>query len=248
MAYDPYETVFRSRSRVDHYEKVVFAPNSYASVLTEIEIRFLTRVIQSQSAPRSYLDFACGTGRIFARIEGLFPEAVGLDISDEMLSVARAKCPEREYVCGDLLDPHLLGDRAFDFVSAFRFFLNLEPELREPYLSRLSDMLRNRESRLAVGFQGMTDSYRALPWLAGRIASALSGARPRVGTLTHFGFTKLVDNCGLKIDEVYCFDILSSRSVRLLNLSMVDAIERGAAGSTFSRFWGGHRIYVLRRA
>lgn len=78
------------------------------------------------------LDFACGTGRILAELEGVFPEVVGVDVSPSMLVHARARCHKARILEVDLTksDPLLRVDVA----TAFRFFLNAEPALQSAAL------------------------------------------------------------------------------------------------------------------
>lgn len=48
------------------------------------------------------LDAACGTGRHSAHLAALGHRVIGVDATDEMLDVARAKVPEAEFHRGDL--------------------------------------------------------------------------------------------------------------------------------------------------
>jgi SAM-dependent methyltransferase len=82
------------------------------------------------------LDFACGTGRITTLLEGHFRAVTAVDISPSMLTVARGKCARTTFVEGDLLADSTLVPR-FPLITAFRFFANAEPALRERALDAL---------------------------------------------------------------------------------------------------------------
>jgi ubiquinone/menaquinone biosynthesis C-methylase UbiE len=56
------------------------------------EIDFYRRLIQgTPSAPPSVLEVACGTGRITVQLANDDIHIVGIDLSDEMLDMARSK-------------------------------------------------------------------------------------------------------------------------------------------------------------
>ena len=60
-----------------------------------------------------HLDFACGTGRIAATLQERVTKTTGVDISAEMLSVARNRLPGAELVCGDMVaDPSIVPGHA----------------------------------------------------------------------------------------------------------------------------------------
>ena len=47
-------------------------------------------------------DLGCGPGHVAAHLAGLGADVVGVDLSDRMVAVARARVPEAEFVQGDL--------------------------------------------------------------------------------------------------------------------------------------------------
>lgn len=86
------------------------------------------------------LDFACGTGRITQIVESRIPNVTGIDISETMLDEARRICSKAKFVRQDLTAEPM--SQAFDLITAFRFFLNAEPELRRSVLEELHRCLR----------------------------------------------------------------------------------------------------------
>lgn len=87
------------------------------------------------------LDFACGTGRIVRFLEDRVTEAVGVDVSESMLEEARAKLMRTELIQADITKENILKGRKFNLITAFRFFLNAEPELRQAALKALVSLL-----------------------------------------------------------------------------------------------------------
>ena len=99
-----------------------------AEILSEGGIREGVRV----------LDVACGTGVLFPDYKRLGAEAVGIDISPEMVKIAKEKFPKAEVICGDVLD-FSFKDK-FDAVMIYNAF----PHFAEPekLIEKLSLLLK----------------------------------------------------------------------------------------------------------
>jgi demethylmenaquinone methyltransferase/2-methoxy-6-polyprenyl-1,4-benzoquinol methylase len=80
--------------------------------------------------PARTLDVACGTGFV-TRVLG--EDAVGLDQSDEMLSVACEQAPNATYVQGDALALPF-EDSSFERVFTSHFYGHLEEEQRKRFV------------------------------------------------------------------------------------------------------------------
>ena len=80
--------------------------------------------------PARTLDVACGTGLLTQHLPG---EVVGLDQSDAMLEVARARMPDVHVVQGDAV-PLPFADGEFERVFTSHFYGHLVPEERESFL------------------------------------------------------------------------------------------------------------------
>ncbi|MCZ6804995.1 MAG: class I SAM-dependent methyltransferase [Proteobacteria bacterium] len=87
----------------------------------------------------SCLDIACGTGRILSVVEVHFPKTFGVDISESMLMHAKNKCKQSFLVRSDIMKTPF--SNTFDLITAFRYFLNAEKELREKTLCNVYDLL-----------------------------------------------------------------------------------------------------------
>jgi SAM-dependent methyltransferase len=75
-------------------------------------------------------DFACGTGRVLEFLVRRYGDPVGIDVSADMLALARRRCPGAAFVLGDVTADAGLAPGPFDLITAFRFFLNAEPALQ----------------------------------------------------------------------------------------------------------------------
>jgi SAM-dependent methyltransferase len=85
--------------------------------------------------PAHAVDFACGTGRVLQYLEQRVDETTGIDVSAEMLKLARQRCRRSALIRCDVTrgeSPELDGE--IDLVTTFRFLLNAEPALRSAAL------------------------------------------------------------------------------------------------------------------
>jgi demethylmenaquinone methyltransferase/2-methoxy-6-polyprenyl-1,4-benzoquinol methylase len=88
--------------------------------------------------PARTLDVACGTGFMTRHLRG---EVVGLDQSESMLEIARARVPHGEFVHGDALALPFADD-SFDRVFASYFYCHLEEDDRLRFLDEARRVAR----------------------------------------------------------------------------------------------------------
>ncbi len=93
------------------------------------EVDELISVIGALPTART-LDVACGTGLLTQHLPG---EVVGLDQSDAMLEVARARVPDARLVQGDAV-PLPFEDGEFERVFTSHFYGHLLPEERDRFV------------------------------------------------------------------------------------------------------------------
>lgn len=92
------------------------------------------------------LDVACGTGVLFSDyLARNVSFVMGIDISDEMVKIARKKFPHIDVICGDIENTDF--DRKFDAVMVYNAF----PHFPEParLIERLA-LLTKQGGRLSV--------------------------------------------------------------------------------------------------
>jgi len=166
-----YRTSFRSADKAEGYEHEYIQPGTTSGVLWELEQEILGEFFSVHSGKLSRgLDFACGTGRILSLVEKHVPETIGVDISDEMLEVARERCRDSTLVQADLTrDPDAV-DGEFDLITAFRFFLEAEESLRESVLPWIRSRI-SRDGFFIANFHRNPTSLRGIYMrLRGRLA------------------------------------------------------------------------------
>lgn len=95
----------------------------------------------------NYLDLACGTGNITKEIYKSFKKTYAVDLSDEMLVMAREKLYSPVYkpkfICQDICDLHI--NEKFDLITCALDGTNyiLEEENLLKYFSKVSDLLKD---------------------------------------------------------------------------------------------------------
>jgi ubiquinone/menaquinone biosynthesis C-methylase UbiE len=85
----------------------------------------------SSLPPARTLDVACGTGFLTRHLRG---DVTGIDQSEEMVAIARTRCPNATFVVGDALSLPF-GDGSFDRVLTAHFYGHLSEEDRERFLA-----------------------------------------------------------------------------------------------------------------
>jgi ubiquinone/menaquinone biosynthesis C-methylase UbiE len=116
----------------------LYAAGYYAAQWRQLEQPLLSRLFLNlkENGSRTMLDIACGQGRI-ARLGAKYFERVhGFDISPAMLAQAKQSfgddaslaVADVSFELGDVRT--FTADQPFDVVTAFRFFLNAEDDLR----------------------------------------------------------------------------------------------------------------------
>jgi SAM-dependent methyltransferase len=144
---------------------------------------------------KTVLELACGTGSILAQLRGEY-EVVGVDLSPQMLAIAREKLPGVELVEGDMTSVRL--GRTFDAVLCLYDSIN--------HLLRFDDWLRlfdTAGAHLGPGGSFVFDmnSQERLDWFVGRPAIALDFGEADVAVIDVVDGGGHVRNWELRIFE-----------------------------------------------
>ena len=226
MHFEDYRTSHvGAHSWAQDYDAKLFAPGSFDAAIWEREQLLLDRIVQQHVTHReSYLDFACGTGRVLSYVEPHFRTAVGLDISDTMLAVARDRVRTAKLVHADATsDPAALEGRRFDLVTAFRFFLNAQPSLRDAAMAFLAGTLKDKDSRLLFNVHGNRYSTRAL------LAAKAMITREQFASMSVRESIDLAARHGLEVIEWYGIGSYDKSLLRLMPLRVWRWAEAVAA-------------------
>lgn len=177
-----------------------FAQNRTAFYWENYEQPFLQQLLPQLTDPgsTSALDFACGTGRITRILNRYCKKVVGVDVSADMLEQARKALPEVTFCKIDLTRENF-AEGPFDLITAFRFFLNAQPELRHQVLKALASYLRP-EGVLLLNNHLRAQSING--WLT-RVTRC-AGLHKR-NCLADKEFESLLQESGFKPQKIYSF-------------------------------------------
>lgn len=127
---------YQDVSRADAYATLEFANTYY------LAYRDLPAIISEHATGTRALDFGCGTGRSTRFLRQLGLAVTGVDISDEMLRIARTVDPSGDYriVPDDNLAEFAAG--SFDLVVSLFTFDNIPSATKVRIFSDLRKLLR----------------------------------------------------------------------------------------------------------
>lgn len=188
------------------------------------------------------LDFACGTGRILSFLEDKVDEADGLDLSAEMAARARTACRRATVHVGHLgpggTPPEV--ERDYDLATAFRFFLNVDDEVRRQALARLHELLVARRGLLVLNNHGNTTSARHLAVRANRDPAAMHNE------LSDRELRRLLEDAGFRVRSVYGFGVLPDLVHRTRLRAGAQLLERTLAERQWLTPVTIDRVYVAQ--
>lgn len=116
--------------------------NFYTLIWNLFEKKCLLHIVNRLQNRTTYLDFAAGSGRVLKELESLFQKSCGVDISPQMIALARTHIKKSKIYCADItknIPPEL--NKKFECITAFRFFLNANPSLRLAAIFHLSRLM-----------------------------------------------------------------------------------------------------------
>lgn len=158
------------------------------------------------------LDVACGTGDMAVELLRHGCSVTGVDLSKEMMAIAKRKVPQAEYRLADV-ERLPFGDASFDAVTcAFgvRNFVHLEQGLCEmlrvlkPGGRMVILELATPDSSLIRPFYNIY-TRRIIPWLGQRLAGSREAYTYLPRSIERFpkgdAFLQLIQNSGFRIQE-----------------------------------------------
>ncbi len=188
-----YRQKFASEA-VKKYETSTYKNNSYYSLMWEIEKKYLKKLLNGNRFS-NYLDFACGSGRVIEFVEDYADRSIGVDVSEDMLSVARQKVEKSTLIKQDLTKDSLAGKEKFDLITAFRFFLNAQEQLRQEAADEFAN-ITDKDSLVIVSNQGNKTSFIFITAL---IEELLMGSK--LNKMSLRDFKKLFEERGFELVE-----------------------------------------------
>ena len=208
------------------------------------EQEILLKILEKNFADRDVhlLDFACGTGRITALLEKRVKTSTGVDVSGSMLAIAREKLKRTQIIEADITVQNVLKPRKFNLITAFRFFLNAEPELRTATLRALVEVLDEDGYFVFNNHRNWSS-----PWT--KLAYAYHRRKNPEGMFNVMSIREmeeLVQGVGLEIVELYPVGFFHPPRVPV-SVWLNRAIDNIAGRFAFPRRFSESPIAVCRR-
>jgi O-antigen/teichoic acid export membrane protein/SAM-dependent methyltransferase len=227
------------------YDDDLWDPRAAKGLDWLVEQQLLADVLRSRvpSGPQAAADFACGTGRVLEFLSRYYASPVGIDVSPDMLALARDRCPRATVVLGDVTTIPALAPGPFDLITAFRFFLNAEPDLRSSALSWMQGALRPGGLVVAnfhLNPVSLRGTYLRLRMQPATRPSMMTSEEARQLFLAH-GFT---------VQRILGYSFLPYRrdGRKLLAPAARRAVETSLAGTDFFRPIAGNFLLVAELA
>ncbi|EKD70973.1 MAG: methyltransferase type 12 [uncultured bacterium] len=227
---------------VENYENSVYGKHSSYSRIWELEKGILLDIFKKNNLSNNeitYLDFACGTGRVISFLEDKVARATGIDVSQNMINLAKPKVHRSKFIVGDLITNGSLLQQQYNLITAFRFFLNAQPILREQAMEVLARKLASR-GLLIFNIHGNTLSYRFPIVMLYRLFGK------RLQQMTYFQARNLAIRNGLKISDYYGTGYIPKFLYPLFPHSFIAAFEK-LISKTFLKFFCLDMIFVCEK-
>lgn len=240
--FNSYSQSHVGENRGQSYDNKLFIGRTYANAVWELEKYILDIFLKNKSGDY-YLDFACGTGRVAAYLEPRFKFSYGLDISPDMLKIAREKLKKTELIEKDIFsqDASELNNK-FDFITAFRFFSNAESGLKKQAIKKMEIMLRH-DGFLLFNIHQHSFSFNFLFEEIRRFLTKNKSLRSNWLTVSEI--KNLVSGTSLKIEAVYSYSFLPRFSHKFMPFKIWLLIEKVLISKRF--LIGSHLLIACKK-
>ena len=200
MAKISYRESHKYEAKGDEYE-AYYQNKAWQRFLWSREQNIILKILEKYFTCRDVhlLDFACGTGRITEFLENRVKTSTGIDVSGSMLTIAKQKLKRTELIEADITAENTLKPEKFNLITAFRFFLNAEPELRSAAIREIAELL-DEEGYLVFNNHRNSGS----PWIRLRYAHyRKKNPQDTFNVMSIEQMKNLVKEAGLQIVEIY---------------------------------------------
>ncbi len=224
------------------YDFKVYGQKSGHRSIWLMERQYLTDVISRLVVKKNkYLDFACGTGRIIEIFADGFNKAVGLDISEPMLSMAKKKNIKAELLLADITENPDIAGGEFDLITAFRFFLNAQQLLRYRVIDILAEKL-TKDGILIFNIHNSKPSFLCL-----QNAFTNLFTQRKIPSLSRKQVTDLVKKADLEIVETRAFGIIPKAAHIISGARLWGRMDKTLQKVKLLQKIGSDVIYVCRK-
>jgi len=228
--------------------------SKHITLIYELEKNVLAKLFDRiNSREKSLMDFACGTGRWTRFLEDHFDQTTGVDVSEEMISLAKQKCEKAQFIVTDItsdnVDPQL-GERQFDVITAFRFYKNAEGQLKKAATDALAKYLK--KDGLFI-FDLHLNTFSIMGMLACicrllRLDKIFKLSELTVRTISLNDIEKLFKDSDFEVIDYYGTGLLPGRSnYTILPKNMLYKIESRAAEKKILRKFAYNILVIAKK-
>jgi ubiquinone/menaquinone biosynthesis C-methylase UbiE len=226
----------------------------HITLIYELEKEVLNGLLlRINSREKTVMDFACGTGRWTQVLEDHFKEVTGVDVSSEMIALARQKCKKAEFIVTDITSDMVdkkLENRQFDVITAFRFYKNAEQELRQAATEAVPKYLKKNGLFIfdlhlnTFSFMGILASI--IRFL--KVRKILGVSTLTVRTISLGDIKRLFENSPFEIIDYYGTGLLPGRSdYTILPANLLYRVETFFTKRRILRSFSYNILVVARR-
>ncbi len=228
-------------NRGERYEQKMFHSKTYETAIWQLEKIILSRIIALRDL-RNLLDFACGTGRVVSYLEDKVKNSYGVDISEDMVRVAKGKTKKTDFFIKDITreTTRELAEK-FDLITAFRFFLNAEPDLRIKAMKAIEEMLE-RKGLLVFNIHQHRSSVN---YFLARIKCLIKRKPLTANWLSQKEIKQFVETSHLEIRQIYSYVVLPRFLFRFLPKKVWFVLEKMLISKRIH--WGSYLILVCQK-
>jgi len=233
---------YEDANRANAYASLEFANTYY------LAYRDLPTVISQHVAGTKALDFGCGTGRSSRFLKKLGFDVIGVDVSEDMLRIARAADLSGDYriVPGDNLTEFGIG--TFDLVLSAFTFDNIPAAAKAGIFEDLRNLLTPKG--VIVNLVSSPEIYLH-EWASFTTKDFPENLDARSGDVVHIIVTDHQDR--RPVEDILCTDEAYRMAYRDAGLEANTMVKPLAKGNEHYKWVNETRIapwviYVLRRA
>ncbi len=239
MEESDYRKSHLSKEKGEAYAEA-FINKPYRRMVWELEKNILNDILNKfySNEEISHLDFACGTGRILHFLTNLTATSTGVDLSPSMLAVAQKNNMTAEIIEADLTRNDVLGERKFNLITAFRFFPNAQPELRNEAMQVITKHIT------ANGYI-VFNNHMHNGSLKYRLAKLLG--RAKTDGMSNAEVNELIKKHNLEIEGFYHLCVFPASERRMfLPLALLQPLEKILARIAIFYKLAENHVYVCK--
>ena len=233
---------YQDASRATAYATLEFANTYY------LAFRDLPAILAEHVTGPKALDFGCGTGRSTRLLQKLGFNVTGVDISQDMLRIARAADPAGDYrlVPGDNLTEFAAG--SFDLVLSAFTFDNIPQTMKVRIFRDLGELLAANGAILSIVSSPEIYTHE---WASFTTKAFPENASARSGEVVRIIVTDHQDR--RPVEDIVCTDEAYREVYREADLKAIQMLKPLAKGAEPYPWVSETRIapwviYVLKRA